>query len=506
MQLDLKKLPFGQGHSRHLLFEEIDPLGYGFSKGIFLALAHVSVSMFTGLAVRPAGMIRLAPFSDGRTLEMTAEATPSQAVLTTEAGQIRFAIDGKALLMRSDGPGLGMTISLGRGETISKLGSGYVLNMGAARYIIDIRKGSGDVSVQWDLEALHSTDPLLTLTPEDGVLDVIFWDSDPTYAKPACAPDVDAAAEKATAAFDAFRGGLRGADERNAYVFWLGYMDCRGEELLISNKIGDVKALTRNQLLSALALKRPDDVIAQLCAVLRLMTPGGLQPAWVTENSVIPEAAPPLWGLALESSGIAGAEPAALEECYTLLKKAVGWWQRERCAADGTFFYAYTHESGWDHAPLLPDSHPAVSPDLAGWMMMNFRALGHLAEALGLSAEAAQWNALAEGQTAVLRSLWDGQRFVCRDLYSDAAVPCTDALDLLPLSLGEALPEDVRSVLSARTELPAVSPLIACLIALGCPALRKVLPEKGSAREHTLSGAAYDPTVSALLLALEERS
>lgn len=506
MQLDLKKIPFGQGHSRHLLFEETDPLGHGFKKGFFLALAHVSVSLFAGLAVRPAGMVHLAPFSDDRELSISAEVTPSLAVLNTDAGPIRFAIDGKALMMHSEGPGLRMTIALGRGEAISKLDNGYVVNMGTTRYIIDIRKGSGDVSVQWDLNALHSTDPILTLTPEDGVLDVIFWDSDPTYAKPDCAPDIDAAAEKAAAAFADFRAGLRGADEKNAYVFWVGYMACRGEELLISNKIGDVKALTRNQMLSALALKQPADVIAQICTALRLMKPSGLQPAWVTESAVLPEAAPPLWGLALECSGVAGAEPAALQECYALLKKAVGWWQRERCAADGTFFYAYPHESGWTHAPLLSDSHPAVFPNLVGWMMMNFRALGHLAEALGLSEESESWNALAEVQLAVLRSLWDGQRFVCRDLYSGAAVPCTEALSLLPLSLGNALPEDIRSTLLARTEFPALSPLFACLIALGCPALRSTLLKQDHALEHALSGAAYDPTTCALLLALEERS
>ena len=41
MQLDLKKLPFGQYMSRHLLFEEADPLGRGWEKGLYLALAAV---------------------------------------------------------------------------------------------------------------------------------------------------------------------------------------------------------------------------------------------------------------------------------------------------------------------------------------------------------------------------------------------------------------------------------------------------------------------------------
>lgn len=506
MQIDLKKIPFGQGRSRHLLFEETDPQNRGFKKGYYLALAHESSSMFAGLAARPAGMARLEAFSGDSALEVTAEATPSLAVLNTREGAVSFSIDGNALLMRSEGPGVRMTIALGRGETISRLGTGYVLNMGSTRYIIDIRKGSGDVSVSWDLIALSSTDPLLTLTPEDGVLDVIFWDSDPTYARPACAADVNAAAAKAEAAFEDFRAGLRGKDELNAYVFWLGFMSCHGEELLMTNKIGDVNALARNQFLSALALKRPAEVVERISSALRLMTPGGMMPATVKESSVVPEAAPPLWGLALEKSGVDGVSAEALKECYGLLKKAAGWWQRERCAADGAFFYAYPHESGWDHAPIIKSCDPAVFPNLAGWMLMNFRALAHMAEALGLAGEAGSWNALAEGQLKVLRGLWDGQGFVCRDLYSGETFPCTDTLGMLPLCLGKELPGDIGSALLASGKLPAASPLLACLIALGYPALAEKILQKDHAKANAASGAAYDPTECALLLALEERS
>ena len=56
MQLDLKKLPFGQYMSRHLLFEEADPMGRGWEKGLYLALAAGSNSMFGGFAMRSAGL------------------------------------------------------------------------------------------------------------------------------------------------------------------------------------------------------------------------------------------------------------------------------------------------------------------------------------------------------------------------------------------------------------------------------------------------------------------
>ena len=87
MQLDLKKLPFGQTVSRHLLFEEWDPMGKGYEKGCWLALASESSSMFGGVVERAAGTIRVQPTLDGAPAEFTAEATPALAVLKGEAGQ-----------------------------------------------------------------------------------------------------------------------------------------------------------------------------------------------------------------------------------------------------------------------------------------------------------------------------------------------------------------------------------------------------------------------------------
>ena len=77
MQLDLKKLPFGQYMSRHLLFEEADPMGRGWEKGLYLALAAGSNSMFGGFALRSAGFIRLTPLAGGKEVPGAAEADPA---------------------------------------------------------------------------------------------------------------------------------------------------------------------------------------------------------------------------------------------------------------------------------------------------------------------------------------------------------------------------------------------------------------------------------------------
>lgn len=509
MQLDLKQLPFGQYMSRHLLFEETDPMGRGWEKGLYLALAAGSNSMFGGFAMRSAGFIRLTPLAGGKEVPGEAEADPAQAVIRCEGGSIRLAIDGPAILLKGEKAGLKMVVKLGRGETVTRTKRGYELVMGATRYIIALKKGKSDLQVGWDLEGLSSTDPIITLEPEDGVMEAIFWDTTAAYAMPAVAPDVDTAAKKAGDAFEAFRASLRGKDELNAYVLWLGFMACRGGKLVIANKIGNVQANAMDQALAALAFKDASPALELVADTLRLMTPGGIVPAWVKGEQSLPEAPPPLWGLALcrvfAAGGIDSVDKDKLAEGYALLTKAVDWWIKNRSLADGSFFYAYAHESGWDGAPVLPFGQGAVTPDLAAWMALNAGALEAMAKKLGLEAEAANWAAMAKKQLDVLASLRKDGKFLCRSALTGDEVPCPVGIGLLPLLVGDAAPD--AAALRAKAEKAERLPQEqAGLIALECPALAKKLLAAGAAQPGTLSGGAYRPVLSALLLALEERS
>ena len=504
MQLDLKKLAFGQYLSRHLLFEEADPLGRGWEKGLYLGLASESSSMFAGASARSAGFIRLKDASGG---EFSAAAEPSSVLLTSPQGEVKLAIDGPALLLKGTA-GLSMVVRLGFGETVSRTKRGYELNMGPTRYIISVQKGKADLEVGWDLVGLHSTDPVITLTPEDGVLEAVFWDSTTAYDLPEIAPDVDAAAKKAEKAFQDFLGSLKGRSELFAYVLWLNFQTRKGAKLLTANKIGDIRAVSMEQAIAALALKAPE--AAELVgAALGLMTPGGMVPAWVKGDTVLPESAPPLWGLplcrAFAGGGIDAVASEKLAELYALLDKAVGWWVKNRSLPEGAFFYAYPHESGFDGKPALPMGAPAVSPDLCLWMALNARALESMALKLGLSKEAENWAALAQGQLEILASLWKDGSFVCRSATDGAEAECPAGLGLLPLLLGEAAP-DFAALEKAALEAGKLDALLSALIALGSPALGTKCLAAGAEKPDALSGGAYSPVLCALGLALEERS
>jgi hypothetical protein len=501
MQLDLKKMPFGQRLSRHLLFEECDPQHKGYDTGLYLALAAESSSMFGGVVSRSAGMAKLTPTLNGDAVAAAARADAAEAVLEFGGKTLRMAIDGRALLLESDGLGLTMQVRLGFGETASDFENGYVLNMGPTRYIIEMRKGKADLQVMWDLTALHSTDPVITLTPENGRLEAVFWDTDSSFARPEIAPNVAAAAEKAEASFAAFREQCCGTNEQYAYTLWLGYQKMRGQELLISNKLSDVKALARGQFLAALAYKEPERVIDAVLAVFALMTPGGMVPAWAKDSAVLPEAAPPLWGLALSRAfargGMDAAAPEKLSRCYELSKKATEWWLNNR-SVGGVCFYAYAYESGWAKNPLPSDSSPQIFPDLCAWMYLNCKTLAELADKLGLKAEAETWRGRASSQLTALKSLWKGGAFVIRNAVSGAEKPCPTENALMTLALGGELPDEIAP--TGETDgLPAY------IAALGSAERAAALIKRSVENEDAPAAANFAPELCALALALEER-
>ncbi len=504
MQLDLKKRPLGQYLSRHLLFEEWDPQGKGWQKGLYLALAQETTSMFASTVDRSAGFIRLEPTVDGKAAEFTVSADPSCAkIACAGGGTLTLALDGKALLIAGEGAGLILRVRLGAGENLRETERGKEVFMGANRYIIKPVTGDVKLEVTWQLTALRSSDPVLTFTPVGGKLAIEIIDSDAAYNIPEYVHTPAEAAAKAEAAFKAFSAGL---DPELAYDLWLGIQTRRGKRLVLRNPIRDQKAYALDQTFAALAMKDPGDRMDLLSAFFALATPGGLIPAWAKESAVIPEAAPPVYGAALCGLNLAGVDTAKLRAFRDSFAKVTEWWFRERSAGDACF-YAYPHECGISGKPAFPAPRPCVSPDLLSYLILNCAALAAMDKALG--EDASLWTGRQEKLLAALLGLWNGRTFLCRDALNGDTAPAPKLLACIPLVLGDRLPEDIRKALflaAEHLEPAEQDSLLPGLVALGCPALAKALLASGAERKDVPSAAAFDPARSALLLALQERS
>ncbi len=505
MQLDLKKRPLGQYMSRHLLFEESDPQGKGWEKGLYLALAQETASMFASTVDRSAGFIRLIPTEGGSEAAYTVTADPSCArIACAGGGRLTAALDGKALLIAGEGAGLILRVRLGSGESVRETERGKEVFMGATRYIIKPVVGEVKLEVTWQLTALRSSDPVLTFTPDNGRLAIEIIDSSSAYDIPEYVHDPEEAAKKAEKAFADFAAGL--PDPMLAYDLWVGIQNRRGQRLVLGNPIRDQKAYALEQTFAALALKDTGEKLRLLSALFALATPGGLVPAWAKESAVIPEAAPPIYGAALRGANFAALDKAELRRFRDAFAKVTEWWFRER-SAGGACFYAYPHECGLAGRPVFPAPRPCVSPDLLTYLSLCCSALADISKALG--EDAALWAGREEKLNEALLGLWDGKAFVCRDALNGDTAPAPKLLGVMPLLLGGKLPEDVQKALLAAAEYldPAEQDsLLPGLAALDCPALAKKLLAAGGERADAPAAAAYDPARSALLLALQERS
>lgn len=94
-----------------------------------------------------------------------------------------------------------------------------------------------------------------------------------------------------------------------------------------------------------------------------------------------------------------------------------------------------------------------VTADLAAFLTLQLRELAELAALLDRPDDVLRWTRTAgETQRAMLDQLWTGDRFVARGVDSGDTWSTSSLLDLMPIALGEHLPDDVGGVLVNRIE------------------------------------------------------
>ena len=241
MRLDLTSIYFGKHMSRHMIYEETDAGGSGIEKGLYLALASESSSLFGGASARAKGFLRIVPLSGGEEAAYGYSATPSMVELNSSGGHIRFAIDGDSVL-RIEGKGLALRLvgRLSFGENANRHDMGAEISLGAARYLITALKGSVTLDTKWDLRALRSSDPVITVEPDaDGCFSAAIYDTDGAYVLPELSASFDECVKKSQSEFQDFYGGLAAPDggigdlsDTAAYSLWTGFLPCGGKKRL----------------------------------------------------------------------------------------------------------------------------------------------------------------------------------------------------------------------------------------------------------------------------------
>jgi glycogen debranching enzyme len=414
----------------------------------------------------------------GDRAETRVEATPSRLRWVHDGGRIALAYASPDTV-RLRGEGLGLRITAAA-QTLTPFTGTYFYRDpvdGAymftsyetgRRYRVTVLSGVGEASGD---QALGSGDRALTINPDaGGVWEAAIEELDCArrpYASRMTFGEVVFAQEGAFAAFveavAPWRSSRTPAAELAAYVLWSATVRPAAlvtRPAVLMSKHWMDKVWSWDHCFNALALASgaPDLAFDQFSLPFDHQDESGALPDSVTHSEVLYNfVKPPIHGWALAHLRQRLPEPlghAELTETYERLRRWTDFWLTARRAPGAALpHYQHGNDSGWDNATTFDPGRVVATADLAAFLLLQLRELAALATELGRTDEARRWTRTAEEtQTAMFDQLWTGERFLARGADSGDTWSSSSLLDLMPITLGEHLPENVAKTLATRIE------------------------------------------------------
>ncbi|UFR01322.1 glycogen debranching protein [Streptomyces sp. Go40/10] len=424
------------------------------------------------------GVLRLVPLNaTGDRAETRVEATPDLLSWIGDSGRIDLVYESPdTVRLRGNGLGIGVFAAA---HTLTPFSGTYFFHDPAAdahvftsyetgrRYRVTVLNGT--LAEAAGAQALGSADRgVAARTEADGTWEIAVEELDtarPPYASSAAFDDIVESARGAFADFvDAvapWRSAATPAAELAAYVVWSATVRPTGlvtrPGILMSKHWMD-KVWSWDHCFNALALApgSPELALDQFHLPFDHQDAAGALPDSVTHSEVLHNfVKPPIHGWAFGHLRRRLPTPpsrAELAETYDRLERWTDFWLTARRAPGAELpYYQHGNDSGWDNATTFDPERVVVTADLAAFLVLQLRELASLATELGRPDEASRWTRTAEEmQTALLDQLWTGDRFVARGVGTGDTWSSTSLLDLMPVVLGEHLPDEVVSALADR--------------------------------------------------------
>ncbi|WP_328769518.1 amylo-alpha-1,6-glucosidase [Streptomyces sp. NBC_00286] len=432
-------------------------------------------------------VLRLVPLdaATGDRAETRVEATPGLLSWTSADGQIELAYETPDTV-RLRGEGLDLRVAAAA-KTLTPFSGSYFYRdpVDGAYLLTSYETGrryritvlSGAVADSSGTEALGSGERGVTVTADadggggtGGAWEIAVEELDSArrpFTSSATFDQVVAAAQRSFAEFAdvaaPWRSSSTPAAELAAYVVWSATVRPAGlvtRPAVLMSKHWMDKVWSWDHCFNALALAAgsPDLAWDQFSLPFDHQDDSGALPDSVTHSEVLYNfVKPPIHGWTLGQLRRRLPEPldrAELAETYHRLSRWTDFWLTARRAPGAALpHYQHGNDSGWDNATTFDPQRVIVTADLAAFLILQLRELAALATELGRSDEARRWTRTADAtQAAMLDQLWTGDRFVARAVHSGDTWSTSSLLDLMPIALGEYLPEEVSSVLAERIE------------------------------------------------------
>ncbi len=159
---------------------------------------------------------------------------------------------------------------------------------------------------------------------------------------------------------------------------------------------------------------------------------------------------PPFQGFALkwlmEHRDLSGIPAAEKKDLYDKMAKWTNYFFRFRDQdGDGVWENLSMWETGWEDAAYFYVGFPLASPDMNAYTVIMMDALAALGKEIGIpEAECSAWTERADELTKkLIAMLWNGERWVCRNVRTGAAADSLSLPMFAALILGNRLPQEI---------------------------------------------------------------
>ncbi|MFI6151304.1 amylo-alpha-1,6-glucosidase [Kitasatospora sp. NPDC051170] len=326
---------------------------------------------------------------------------------------------------------------------------------------------SGAVADTAGAEGLADADRRLTLRGEPG-WEAVIEEMDSARAPYATTGGFETVTDRARAAFRSFNRDLAvpladtaPAADLAAYVLWSATVRPEGflkrPGILMSKHWMD-KVWSWDHCFNALAVAPASPELAwdQFQLPFDHQDERGALPDSVTHSEVLYNfVKPPIHGWALHRMREALPQPLTsrqLTSAYEGLRNWTRFWlDARRVPGSALPHYHHGNDSGWDNATTFDSRRLVEAPDLASFLVLQLKELARMAGELDRAEEADEFTTLADTVlAALLDRLWDGDRFLARSPHTGTTTHSRSLLDLMPIVLGEHLPESIGAKLADR--------------------------------------------------------
>ena len=422
-------------------------------------------------------VLRLVPVAGGVRVDAEVRATPDRLTWSSQTGRIELTFSSVDTV-RVRGTGLGLLIAAAERVLTPFSGPYLFCDPSAGAYVYTlyetgrryrVTRVSGTLTEVAGAQSLGSADRSLSFggdgTPWEVAIEEVETARDPFRAE----QSFDDAADHAQAVFATFveavapwRNATTPAAELAAYVLWSATVRPAGflsRTAVLMSKHWMNKVWSWDHCFNALALAEGAPRLSwdQYQIPFDHQDAAGALPDSVAHSEVLHNfVKPPIHGWALGQLRrlLTGLTMAELANAYVQLERWTMFWLDQRRAPDSDLpYYQHGNDSGWDNATAFDDQRVIEAPDLAAFLVLQMRELGHLAAALGYDSAEQSWTARADAlRAAMLDQLWMDDRFAVRRPMSQRCWSTSSLLLVMPIILGQELPEEISAVLARRIE------------------------------------------------------